>query len=282
MTWVWLDHRLVQATDARISVLDRGLTVGHGVFETMKVVESVPFALDRHLARLQRSADALAIPLPPEDDVRRAIAETAEANAGEVGEVGRMRLTLTAGDGELGDPYAAVGNPRLLITVVPQRPWPATARVSLSRYRRNEHSALTGVKSTSYAENAVALREAKAAGCDEALLLNAAGEVCEGTGSNVVLVVDGVAVTPPLSSGCLAGVTRELAIEWCGVVAAPLTEADLDRATEAFLTSSTRDLHPVAELVGRALDAPGPVTTQAMARWAQRVDAERPADLAAV
>lgn len=282
MTWVWLDHRLVQAADARINVVDRGLTVGHGVFETMKVVEQVPFALDRHLIRLQRSADAVGIAGPPEDDLRRAIAETAAANAGEVGEFGRMRLTLTAGDGELGDPYAAAGHPRLIITVVPQRPWPPTSRVLLSTYRRNEYSALTGVKSTSYAENAVALREAKSADCDEALLLNTAGDVCEGTGSNIVLVIDATAVTPPLNAGCLAGVTRELAIEWCGVVEARLTRADLDRATEAFLTSSTRDLHPITELAGRELPAPGPVTQRAMQAWADRVALATPGRLAAV
>lgn len=105
----------------------------------------------------------------------------------------------------------------MLVTVVAARPWAPTAEAIDSSFTRNEHGALAGVKSTSYAENAIALREAHAMGADEALLCNSRGELCEGTGSNVLFsVIDDHIVTPPLSSGCLNGVTRQLVIEWCG------------------------------------------------------------------
>lgn len=172
-----------------------------------------------------------------------------------VGGVGRMRVTVTHGPGTPADPYRKSDVPTLLITLVPQQPWPATSSVVVSRYRRNEHSALAGVKSTSYAENAIVLREAKAAGADEGLLLSTAGDVCEGTGSNIVLGMDEQLVAPELASGCLNGITRQLAVAVCGVTEERLPAAALDAATEAFLTSSARDLHPIAQLGDRALPA---------------------------
>ena len=273
MAFVWLHDRLVEisgpagANEANVSVLDRGLTVGDGVFKAMKVLDGVPFALTRHLERLARSAAALGIDLPPQSLIQEAISATALANAAEVGAIGRMRLTVTHGRGQLGDPYAGDGDPTLFVTIVAQKPWPPASNVHLSAYRRNERSALTGVKSTSYAENAVALREAKAAGADEALLLNTRDEVCEGTGSNIFVVLDGELLTPPLASGCLNGITRQLALHWTGAAERPVHAADLDLVTEAFLTSSTRDIHPIATLGQRELQAPGPLTTAAMRAW---------------
>ena len=133
---------------------------------------------------------------------------------------------------------------------------------------RNERSAVTGVKTTSYAENVVALAHAHARGASEALFLNTQGRVCEGTGSNVFAVIDGVIVTPPLSSGCLAGVTRDLVVEWCGAEERDLTPADLSAAGELFVTSSTRDVHPVHDLDGQLFETPGPVTAAAMTQFA--------------
>lgn len=270
--FVWLERAgsvgaLVPAEEASISVLDRGLTVGDGVFETLKVVHGRPFALSRHLERLRSSAAAMSIDVPSEDALRTAIEALLSAEAEQVGPLGRLRLTVTQGTGVLGDPYAGDGTPTVLVTVVSSRPWPPSSVVALSPFRRNEHSALTGVKSTSYAENAIALREAKERGADEALLLNTAGEVCEGTGSNIFLVIDGEVCTPGLESGCLAGITRELALSWCGGREDRLPREALSEATEAFLTSSTRDIHPIRVLDGRSLPSPGPSTTAAMAAW---------------
>ena len=114
------------------------------------------------------------------------------------------------------------------------------------------------MKATSYGENVVAARWAAERGCDEALFANTRGELCEGTGSNVFVVVDGVLRTPPLSSGCLAGVTRELVCELVDVDESPLPMDALAAADEAFLTSSTRDVHPVPPSTGGSCPRPGP------------------------
>ena len=104
----------------------------------------------------------------------------------------------------------------MLVACSAAKPWPPSTVLATVPWVRNERSAVAGVKTTSYAENVVALAHAHARGASEALFLNTQGRVCEGTGSNVFAVVDGAILTPPLSSGCLAGVTRDLVIEWCG------------------------------------------------------------------
>jgi branched-chain amino acid aminotransferase len=137
-------------------------------------------------------------------------------------------------------------------------PWP-----------RNERGALAGVKSTSYGENVQALRWAAARGAGEALFANTRGELCEGTGTNVFLAVGGSVVTPPLSSGCLAGVTRELLLEVLDAEERPVPLDQLFRAEEVFLTSSTRDVHPVDTVDG--VDVPevlGPCTEKARRAFA--------------
>jgi branched-chain amino acid aminotransferase len=143
-------------------------------------------------------------------------------------------------------------------------------------WTRNERSAIAGAKSTSYAENVVALAAAHRAGAHEALLPNTVGNLCEGTGSNVVVERDGELLTPPLSAGALAGITRELLLEWAKDDDLPLREADvpiseLPLLDGLLLTSSTRDVQPVAELDGRGL----PVSV--LARRAQRLFAARAA-----
>ncbi len=272
---VWLDDSLVDAQEARISVSDGGLTVGTGVFETMKVVDGTPFALTRHLERLTRSAAALDIPVPANDRLVGALDAVISANADAIGATGRLRLTLTSGPAAVGDPYSVTGAPTLLITVVASRPWADTAKVVDSPFARNELGALAGVKSTSYAENAIALRTARRQGADEAILYNTRGQLCEGTGSNIFLVVAGEILTPSLASGCLDGVTRQLVVEWCDVREVVVDDSVMADATEAFLTSSTRDIHPIEVWGERRL----PGITGEVAAAAQRVWQERSTDL---
>jgi branched-chain amino acid aminotransferase len=262
---VWLNDRLVPAQAATVSVFDHGLTVGDGVFETTKVEHGVPFALTRHLRRLSRSADMVGLSLPADDLLREAAAAVCRGVA-DVALV-RLRITLTAGPGPAGS-LRGDGPPTLLVTATETQPPVGPETAILVPWRRNHRGALTGVKSTSYLENVVALAAARRAGVGEALLANVADELCEGTGTNVFCVLDGVAVTPPLSSGCLAGITRALVLEWCPeVVEGRLDLDDLARAEEVFLTSSTRDVHAVAVVDGRrpggpSAAVPGPVTAR--------------------
>jgi branched-chain amino acid aminotransferase len=271
---VWVDGSIVEADQARVSVFDHGLTVGDGVFETAKVIDGIPFALTRHLDRLAASARGLGL-APPEDGVlRAAVTEALDANADAAADPLRLRITLTGGTSPLGSDRG-VGGPTLVVALAPLTSWAPTAKVVVVPWTRNERAATAGLKTTSYADNVVALAHAKAHGGSEALLANTAGMLCEGTGSNVFLVLDGQLVTPPLSSGCLPGVTRALVLEWTGAVERDLPIVALLRAEEVFLTSSTRDVQAV-HTVGDDVcpGAPGPVTRQAAAVFAARAGAE--------
>lgn len=260
------DGSLVDLTTANVSILDRVVTVGAGVFETVKVSSGNPFALTRHIARLQQSASTLGIRCPAPDVLRHAVSAVIAAHGPDLS-LGRMRITVTGGPGSLADPYSSSGEPGWFITLTELPAWPSSAVVALSPFRRNEHSALVGVKSTSYAENAVALRNARSQGADEALLLNTSGDVCEGTGSNIFVVIDDVLCTPELTSGCLAGVTRGLVLRCADVQERPIAGSELARVSEAFLTSSTRDIWPIRKLAGRGLTTAGPHTRAAQTAW---------------
>jgi branched-chain amino acid aminotransferase len=264
---VWLDGRVVAADDARVSVRDHGLTVGDGVFETMKVVDGVPFAIGRHLARLRQSVGRLGLTAPTDDELRTAAAQLLAAH--EPGEVGRLRITVTGGDGPPGTERGTSG-PTVLMVTGPARQLDGAAVVATVPWVRNERSAVAGAKTTSYAENVVALAYAHERGADEALFLDTRGNVCEGTGTNVFWVRDGRIVTPALSTGCLAGVTRGLVIEWCGAEEVEAGADELSAASEVFLTSSTRDVQGVRALDGVDRAAPGPVTAEAAAVFAER------------
>lgn len=268
----WCNGEVVPADSGRISILDHGFTVGDGVFETLKAVKGHPFALSRHVARLQRSAAGLGLVPPDPGVIRRAVAEALEANTPADTHAARIRITYTSGPGVLGSDRGP-GPMTLAVAVQPGAAWPPTTTVAVAPWPRNERSALVGLKTTSYAENAVALSWAKAGGHSEALLGNLAGDLCEGTGSNVFAGVGGRLLTPPLSSGCLAGTVRGLVLEWCGAQEEQLPLAVLDEADEVFLTSSTRDIHPVVAIGERTVDV-GPLTRAAQATYAQRAAAD--------
>ena len=272
-TWVGTRDggRIVDPDDARISVLDHGFTVADGVFETLKVTPEGAFAVTRHLRRLTDSARALGLADPDPGVIRDAVA--AVLDGGVPDGLGRLRITYTGGVAPLGsDRGDAV--PTLVVALAPATPWPDTTTAVTVPWPRNERSALAGVKSTSYAENVIALQRAHAAGASEALLENTRGELCEGTGTNVFVVLDGRLVTPPVSSGCLAGITRELVIEWFGAVEQALPMDVLAVADEVLLTSSTRDVHPVVRLDDRVWDAAGPVGQDLRAAFAARASAD--------
>jgi len=272
---VWVNGEQVRASAPSIAALDHGVTVGDGVFETCKVVDGVPFALTRHARRLDRSIAGLGLPAADHDVIDAGIRSVL---AGEPITYGRLRYTVTGGAGPLGSDRRE--SPlTYIVTAGPQDPNPDTAKVVVVPWTRNERGATAGLKTTSYAENVVALAYAHDRGGVEALFANTVGNLCECTGSNVFVVVNGEILTPDLASGPLAGVTRELVIQWCRqegftVRAEPLPMSILDRAEEVFITSSTKDVLPVHAIDDRPVAAPGPVTVCAGELFA-RLSAER-------
>ncbi|MFJ4702378.1 branched-chain amino acid aminotransferase [Streptomyces sp. TverLS-915] len=269
---IWINGGLRDAEDARVSALDHGITVGDGVFETVKAVDGAPFALSRHLDRLARSAVGLGLPEPDLDEVRRACAEVLAA---EPVALGRLRITYTGGVSPLSSDRGTEA-PTLIVAAGAIAPRPDTTAAVTVPWVRNERGALSGLKTTSYGENVLALARAHEHGASEALFANTVGQLCEGTGSNVFVVLDGTLCTPPLASGCLAGITRALVAEWTGAEERDLPLDVLERADEVFLTSTTRDVQAVHRVDGRTLaQAPGPVTAKAMRVFAERAAADQ-------
>lgn len=260
-TVAWIDGRVLHGPDAVVAVTDPGLLHGIGVFETTRVHDGVPFALTRHLRRLRTGAALVGVDVPWDDETLRDAAAIAVRSS--VDDLGgqmapdtflRLRLTVTGGGA-------------LVATVASTDEWLASATVVTVDQPVNERSPLTGAKVTSRLEWILVLAEAHRRGADEAIRLNTAGMLCEGTGSNVFLVIDGVLCTPSLETGCLPGVTRELVCEVVDVAERnDLTVADLRRASEVFLTSATRSVHPVG-LLDNAPLATGPATTAAAAAY---------------
>ena len=255
---VWCDGRLRAPGEPVVTAVDHGLTVGDGVFETCGVVRGHAFALTRHLRRLERSAAGLGLDAPDLDAVRAGVAAVLATRPG----LGRVRITVTAGVGPLGS--ARSGGPGTVLVVAGPAAPPSPAAVVRVPWTRNERSAVAGLKTTSYAENVVALAEARRQGADEALLANTAGQLCEGTGSNVLVERDGEVLTPAPATGCLAGITRELVLEWAAQEGLPVREAAPDELPWGVLdevasgraalglTGSVRTVVPVTRLDGIA------------------------------
>ena len=268
---VWVGDALLDdpGTPA-ISVLDHGLTVGDGVFETVKAVHGRPFALSRHLNRLSSSAKGLGLPQPDHDLVRTAVS-TVLADVRDP--LVRIRITWTAGPAPLGSDRGAPADyagPTLVVAVSDGVSRADSVAVATVPWPRNERGAVAGLKTTSYAENVVALADAHRRGASEAVFANTRGVLCEGTGSNIFYVLDGQVVTPTLSSGCLAGVTRALVIQWCDVDESDGPMEVLQQADEVFLAGTTRDVQPVHRVDERDLGAAGPLTQQVVETFARR------------
>jgi branched-chain amino acid aminotransferase len=264
MMKVVLNGQLVDDKEARISPFDHGLLVGDGVFETLRVYDGVPFAWRRHYERLVHSAQGLGLVAPASAALRESADAVLAANSLTDG---RLRLTVTGGLALLGSERGEAP-PTVIVAATTAPPWPPTASVVVVPWPRNERSAVAGLKTISYAENVRALAFAHDRGAGEAIFANTRGELCEATGSNVFVVRGGVACTPPADSGCLLGVTRALVLELCSELGIATSEAALPSdalvdAEEAFLTSTTREVQPIATVDDHDLPtAPGPVTAQ--------------------
>ena len=279
----WLNGRLMPAAEARVSVLDHGLLYGDGMFEGIRFYHRRAFRLAAHLRRLSDSARALALELPVDAATLSAAVDATIAAA--PWESGYLRLVVTRGVGALGlDPSSCtapsvfiLAGTLQLITAEGRR----GARLIIAATRRLGADGLDPrIKSLNYLNPILARLEAQHAGVDEAIMLNAAGRVAEGTADNVFIVRARRLLTPPVTEGALEGVTRGILLELAGAAGIealerPLSPYDLHTADECLLTGTAAELVPVAEIDGRPLrHCPGPVYTELAKRFQQLVAAE--------
>ena len=259
-----VNGELVDPKSGSISALDHSIVVGDGVFETVQIVDGVPFALSRHLRRLRFSCEGLKLVPPDEELIRSSLDSVLAADT----DAGLVRITWSSGPGSLSSSRGD-GPGTLIVATQPAKQWPDSEAVHVCQWTRNENAALAGLKTTSYAENVLALKAAQEQGCSEALFFNTSGFLCEGTGSNIFVVIDGNLITPPLSSGCLAGVTREIILELVEIIERDVHPDEFSLISEAFLSSSTRDVLPIARIDDLLLpNIPGSITSEVMASFA--------------
>jgi branched-chain amino acid aminotransferase len=279
---VYVNGKIAAADQAVVPVYDHGFVFGEGVYETLRTYNRVPFLYDRHVRRLRRSADALALPVPSDDaTLLRSIEETMAA-AGATDEA-YIRVLLTRGVGDLSYDIAATPTPTLVIIVKPFVAPPARVfdegiRITLAGILRNHPwSVNPAIKSNHLLNNALAMQAAYRAGAEEALMCNYRGELSECSQSNFFLVRGGAAVTPKTSAGLLDGVTRTFLFEvgkdiGIDVRDEVLYPKDLETADEMFITSTTRELSPVVNVDGRIVGSgrPGAVTRRLLEGYRRR------------
>lgn len=268
---VWLNGRMVEPGGPHLRADDHGVIVGDGVFETLLVVrrEQGPaaFAVRRHLERLRRSAGVLRFECPYSDDeLRAAVAQCLDAAP----EAGIVRITATSGGGPLGSGRSGARGSAIVIAGNRPPDYPPGTAVAVVGFARNERGAMAGVKTTSYAENVLALDMARERGASEAIFADTRGRVSEGTGSNIFWSDGERLHTPPLDTGCLAGVTRALLLEHLDIAETHLSVEDLPGVPEAFLASSTR----VVQSIGRIDDTDLPVVDGSLTSDAAKMMAE--------
>ncbi|HMC88834.1 MAG TPA: branched-chain-amino-acid transaminase [Gemmataceae bacterium] len=279
---IYINGKLYDKADAKISVYDHGLLYGDGVFEGIRVYEGKVFRLAEHVERLYDSARSIRLEIPmTREQMAQAVNDTVTANAKRTGYI---RLLVTRGAGYLGlDPRKAT-NPQIIIivddiTLYPPELYENGMEIATVSTIRNHPNALNPrIKSLNYLNNILAQIEAVQAGCFEALMLNHKGEVAECTGDNIFIVKRGVLKTPPPDAGILEGVTRGAVLELARAAKIPvqenaLTRHDVYTADECFLTGTAAEVVPVVKCDGRALGTgrPGPITRQLRERFHQLV-----------
>ena len=279
-----VNGRMFDQEHATVSVFDHGFLYGEGVYETLRTYNGQPFLFDRHMRRLRRSAEMLALNIPlTNEQIQTRFTETMAA-ASLPGEA-YIRILVTRGVGELTYDPAACPDPSIVVIVKPHVMPPAEAftrgvRVSLVPVMRNHPSSVNPlIKSNNLLNNALAMQHAVRQGAFEGVMRNFRGELAELTQSNLFVVKRGVALTPPVEAGLLPGITREFLFEvgaehGIAVQESVLRDEDLIGADEAFLTSTTRELVPIVEVDDRLIGsgAPGPVTQALLQRFREAAD----------
>jgi branched-chain amino acid aminotransferase len=255
---IWLNGRLVPREQAHIDIADRGLLLGDGLFETLRVYAGQAFKLEDHLDRLARGAAELGIPLPFDvPDIASAVHETLEAHHLDAASAA-LRITLTRGPGQRGLLPPEDPSPNLIISVSPYHPavsGDGFTVVTSKRARRNEGSLTARLKTLQYLDNIVAQTEAAAEGAGEALMLNNRNAIACGARSNVFAVIKGTLLTPPIEEGALPGITRAAVLHLARELSVATSQArvtlgDLAKAEGAFLTNSLLEIVPICRVDG--------------------------------
>ena len=274
---IFHNDRILPLTEARLSPGQMGLLMGWGVFTTLRVYQGVPFAFERHWARMARDAERLGITLEHNQrTVREAIINLAAANQ-RLEAMARVSFVKNQGGlwAEAPDRTAT----DLLIFSRELPTWPEASRLILVPDAIFSAARLAGAKMLSWVQNAGALERAHTAGFDDALLMNEQGQLAECTSANIFLVRDGKILTPPLISGCLPGVTRDVLLELIPRVGyelrqQDLTPYDLASANEVFITSTTREVAPVGVIhPDWSFEAPGKITLTIKAAFREYANA---------
>jgi len=255
------NEEIRDASDKLLSPGQVGLLSGWGVFSTIRVVDSVLFAFERHWARMCKDAIALHVPLPPDPErVHGKLLELVEANQAFDA---TLRVAIVRNTGGMWEGPGMGRNSDLIALTSASKEWGSGVRLCYTPRARYAAGEFAGAKILSWAMNLTWLESAQARGFDETILLNERGEVAECTSANIFAAEGNRVWTPPLSSGCLPGVTRELLLHEIHVPGYSIEEKallppDLERAAEVFITSTTRSLLPVVEIEGRAIPQSGP------------------------
>ena len=284
---IYLNGQLVSHFEAKLSPFDHGFLYGYGLFETMRAYNGRIFRLDSHLTRLRCSAESIGLAhtiLTTEEgkqSLKAACLATLEAN--ELKDA-RIRLTVSAGEGDMTPDISTCSSPTVLISARSLAPLPPEKygtgfKAAISFLRRNSQSPLSRLKSTCYMENVLARMTARAAGYDEAILLNEQGYLAEGSTTNVFLVSHGELITPGFESGVLPGITRDAVLEIARTSNIKATERwvelnELIEAQEAFVTNSILELMPLVSVEGRLIGTgrPGKLTGDLLFAYRKLVD----------
>jgi branched-chain amino acid aminotransferase len=272
---IYISGKYYNKEDAKVSVYDHGFLYGDGVFEGMRSYGGKVFRLEAHLNRLWASAKAIWLTIPgSQEQMAKAVNDTLAAN--NISD-GYIRLVVTRGAGALGLDPNKCSDPQIIviadhIQLYPKEMYENGLEIVTASTIRNHSAALSPrIKSLNYLNNIMAKIEGLQAGCVEALMLNAKGEVAECTGDNIFIVRNGVLMTPPIDAGILEGITRDAVIELAGEMKIPVQQVPFVRhdvfiADECFLTGSAAEVIPVVKLDSRVIGTgkPGPLTKKLM------------------
>jgi branched-chain amino acid aminotransferase len=284
-----VNGRVFDQEHAVISVFDHGFLYGEGVYETLRTYDGEPFLFDRHMRRLRASASMLALTVPPtNEEIDSRFRDTMRAAGLGAGREAYIRILVTRGVGELTYDPAACGDPTIVVIAKAQVDPPAEAfergvTVALVDIVRNHPGSVNPIiKSNNLLNNALAMQQAFKRGAFEGVMRNYRGELAECTTSNLFVVKNGTALTPPLDAGLLAGLTREFLFEVGRDVGVPVREQtlkdeDLFGGDEAFLTSTTREVVPIVRVDDRTIGsgAPGPVTKKLLEAFRRKARTAR-------